>query len=162
MRTLLFLFLAIIPLSLSAQGNEKPRYNTLVITLTDGTVETVPLYTEPRITYRDSLFVVTTALSTKTFPRNKVKGYSFKMEDGTGIDNVSGSNFAQQVEWKLVDRQLRLSRLPKGSTISLYTMNGQHIMTTRRSGRCVLDLSRLVSGVYLFDVNGKTNKIVLL
>ena len=162
MKTLLLFILTIIPLGLSAQGNGPSRYNTLVITLTDGTMETVPLYTEPRITYRDSLFVVTTALSTKSFPRNKVKGYSFRMEDGTGIDNVSGSNSTQQVEWELVERQLRLKRLPRGSAISLYTVNGQHIMTTHRSGQCTLDLTRLASGVYLFDVNGKTNKIVLL
>ncbi|MBP5771657.1 MAG: T9SS type A sorting domain-containing protein [Bacteroidaceae bacterium] len=160
MRHFLLFILAIIPLGLSAQRVEKLHFNTMVITLTDGTIEEVPLFTEPRITYQDSLFVVTTTLSTKTWPRNKVKGYTFRMEDGTGIENASNSN-AQQVEWKLVDRQLRLSKLPRESTISLYTINGQHIMTTHRSGHCAINLNRLASGVYLFEVNGQFNKIVL-
>lgn len=161
MRTIFLILFAIMPLGLSAQDKGQSRSNAMVITLTDGTTETVPLYTEPRITYRDSLFVVTTALGTKTFPRNKVKGYRFMMDDGTGIENASNSD-ARQVEWKLVDRQLRLKRLPDGSTISLYTVGGQHIMSLCRSGHCTINLSRLASGVYLFDVNGTTHKIVLL
>lgn len=160
MRHLLFFILAIIPLGLFAQSDEQPHFNTLVITLTDGTTEEVPLFTEPRITYQDSLFVVTTNLQTKTWPRNKVKGYTFRMEDGTGIENASNGN-AQPFEWKLVDRQLWLSKLPRESTISLYTANGQHIMTTHRSGHCAINLNRLASGVYLFEVNGQFNKIVL-
>ena len=161
MKHLLFLILAIIPLGLSAQSDEQPSFNTLVISLTDGTTEEVPLLTEPRITYKDSLFIVTTALETKTWARNKVKGYAFKMEDATGIKAMSKSN-ARQVEWELTDRKLRLNQLPNGSTISLYSVNGQHIMTTHRSGHCTIDLSRLSSGVYLFEVNDQVHKLVLL
>ena len=161
MKHILLFLIAILPLTLSAQDNERQRYNTLVITLTDGRTETVPLFNEPRITYRDSLFVVTTALGTTTFPRSKVKGYRFALEDGTGIENASNSN-TRQVEWKLVDRQLRLNHLPDGSLISIYSVGGQHIMSFRRSGHCTIDLSRLASGVYLFDVNGMPHKIVLL
>lgn len=161
MRHFFLFFLAIIPFGLSAQTADEPRFNTLVIMLTDGTVEKVPLLTEPRITYQDSLFVVTTALYTKTLPRNKVKGYRFKLEDANGVEIVPASNTRQEMEWKVVDRELRLSRLPNGSIITLYTVNAQQIMTTRRSGRCAINLSRLASGVYLFDVNGKFYKFVL-
>ena len=162
MKHFLFLILAIIPLGLSAQSYEQPSFKTLVITLTDGTTEEVPLLTEPRITYKDGLFVVTTALETKTWPRDNVKGYTFKMEDATGIKNMSKRN-ARQVEWELKDRKLQFSHLPEGSTISLYNVNGQHLMSTRRSGHCTIDLSRLSSGVYLFDVNNdQFHKIVLL
>ena len=160
MRRFLLLFLAIVPLGLSAQSNEQPRFNTLVITLTDGTKEKILLLTEPRITYQDSLFVVTTAMETKTFPRNKVKGYRFTLEDANGVEVVPAGG-ASQVEWKLVDRELHLRRLPAGSIINLYTVGGQHIMSTRRSGHCALNLSRLASGVYLFDINGTFHKIVL-
>ena len=160
MRHFLLFFLAIIPLGLSAQSNEQPHFNTLVITLTDGTKEKVALLTEPRIFYRDSLFVVATALETKSFPRNKVKGYRFTLEDANGVEIVPAAT-AAQVEWKLVNRELHLRRLPNGSIIHLYTVNGQHIMTTRRSGHCALNLSRLASGVYLFDINGTYHKIVL-
>ena len=148
------------PLGLRAQTAEPRSYNTLVITLTDGTVEKVPLLTEPRITYRDSLFVVATALETKTFPRNKVKGYRITKEDANGVEVVPAGG-ASQVEWKLVDRELHLRRLPAGSIINLYTVGGQHIMSPRRSGHCALNLSRLASGVYLFDINGTFHKIVL-
>jgi len=160
MRQFILFLIAICPLGLFAQSEEQPHFNTLVITLTDGTKEKVPLLTEPRITYQDSLFVVKTALETKTFPRNKVKGYMFTMEDANGVESVSSGD-AKQVEWELVNRELRIRRLPKGSTITLFSTNGQHIMTTNRSGNCTINLSRLASGVYLFDVNGKFYKIVL-
>lgn len=160
MRRFLLLFLAIMPLGLSAQSNEQPRFNTLVITLTDGTKEKILLLTEPRITYQDSLFVVTTAMETKTFPRNKVKGYRFTLEDANGVEIVPAAN-AQQVEWQLEGRALHLRRLPKDSIIKLFTVNGQHIMSTRRSGRCSLNLSRFASGIYMLEVNGQFIKIVL-
>lgn len=160
MRPFLLFFLAFLPFGLSAQTDEQPSYNTLVIMLTDGTTEYVPLHYEPRITYRDSLFVVTTVHSTQTFPRNKVKGYTFSTGEINAIENVSGSK-ARQVEWQLVDRELRFRRLPQGSSITLYYVNGQHIMTTHRSGHCTINLGRLTSGVYLFEVNGQFHKIVL-
>ena len=97
---------------------------------------------------------------TKTFPRNAVKGYTFGTQENNGIANVSGPR-AQQVEWKLVDRELRFTRLPNASTITLYTSDGQQVMTLRRSGHCTINLSRLASGVYVFDVNGKFYKIAL-
>jgi hypothetical protein len=161
MRHLLLLILAIFPLALSAQTDEQPRFSTLVITLADGTKEEIPLFTEPRITYQDSLFVVTTALNTKSWPRNQVKGYTFKAEDSTGIETVESNIRAKEVEWSLEDRQLHLSHLPERSVISLYNVKGQHLMTTHRSRQCTIDLSRLLSGVYLFEVNGKFYKIVL-
>ncbi len=159
MRPLLLFLLAFLPFGLFAQSDEQ-HFNSLVITLTDGTTEYVPLQYEPRITYSDSLFIVTTVHSTKTFPRSSVKGYTFGTFESNGIANVSDSR-ARQVEWKLVDRELRFSRLPQASVITLYTAGGQHIMTVRRSGRCSINLSRLASGVYLFDVNGTFYKIVL-
>lgn len=159
MRPLLLFLLAFLPFGLFAQSDEQ-HFNSLVITLTDGTTEYVPLQYEPRITYSDSLFIVTTVHSTKTFPRSSVKGYTFGTFESNGIANVSDSR-ARQVEWKLVDHELRFSRLPQASVITLYTAGGQHIMTVRRSGRCSINLSRLASGVYLFDVNGTFYKIVL-
>ncbi len=159
MRQIFLFLLAILPSCLFAQSDEQ-HFNSLVITLTDGTTEYVPLNTEPRITYQDSLFVVTTSHFTKTFPRKRVKGYTFGTFESNGIANVSGGR-TRQVEWKLVDRELRFSRLPEASVITIYTAGGQHIMTARRSGRCSINLSRLSSGVYLFDVNGTFYKIVL-
>ena len=161
MKHFLFLILAIMPLGLAAQGDEVPRFRNLVITLTDGRTEEVPLLTEPRITYQDSLFVVTTALETKTWPRARVKGYTFSTDEATGIKSMSKRN-ARQVEWELKDRKLLLNHLPEGSSISLYRTDGQRVMSTRRSGHCTIDLSRLLSGVYLFEANDQVHKIVLL
>lgn len=160
MRHILLFFLAIIPFGLSAQTDDEPRFNTMVITLTDGTVEKVPLLTEPRITYQDSLFVITTALNTKTLPRNKVKFYRFTNEDANGVEIVPKTPL--QVKWEVVDRQLRLSRVPSGGTTRLYTINGQQIMSTHRSGHFIINLTGLASGVYMLDVNGLFHKIVLL
>lgn len=159
MRRILLSLLTILPLGLAAQTDEQ-HFNALVISLTDGTTEYVSLHSEPCITYQDSLFVVTTTHGTKTFPRNAVKGYTFGTQENNGIANVSGPR-AQQVEWKLVDRELRFTRLPNASTITLYTSDGQQVMTLRRSGHCTINLSRLASGVYVFDVNGKFYKIAL-
>ena len=158
----LLLLLALMPIGLKAQRiiDAESHFTTLEVTLTDGKTIDVPMLAEPRITYTDSLFILTTAFKTRSWPRNKVRGYKFKGDGFGGLDDVAGPN-ARQPQWQLVNRELRISNLPKESTISLYTPGGMRIMTTRRTGRCTINLARLASGVYLFEINGRFHKIVL-
>ncbi|MCR5679250.1 MAG: hypothetical protein K6G08_03430 [Prevotella sp.] len=164
MRRILLLILAIFPLALSAQTaqtDEQPHFSALVISLADGTKEEILLFTEPRITQDDSLFVVTTSLGIKSWPRSHVKSYTFRAANSTGIENVSTDKHARKIEWELLDRKLVLRHLPENSAISLYNAKGMHLLSTRCSRQCAIDLSRYASGVYVFEVNGTFYKIVL-
>lgn len=89
-----------------------------------------------------------------------VKVIRFIKDETNGIDGVSSENNDVKVVVS-VDSKIKLSGLTGNVNVNVYSANGMKVMSVNADeSDCEIDVSNLVSGVYMLKVNNTTIKFL--
>lgn len=128
----------------------------LIIHLSDGTVQSIKLYTRPQVTFEGDRVVFTSPVATFSYDAQQVLRFTYS-GNATSIRNPkSEASFRKEGEQVIFDASV------KASDVQLFTEDGKQLATSLSiaNGRSSLSLKTLPAGVYLLKVNGRTSKIM--
>lgn len=145
-----FLLVCLLSSGLKAEASE----TTLVLELSNGTIDTYALSDRPVITFdRNELKIESNEIFT-TYNIKDVNRYYFDL-NSSAIDNIvfdDNSHFYFYIEGENI--------CVKGATrASVYSMNGNMLAEGKGDGEISISLSSFPSGFYIINVNNKTIKI---
>ena len=131
---------------------------TLNIHLSDGTVQSIQLYTHPQVTFEGDKVVFTSPVATFTYDAQQVLRFTYS--GGSLPDKVSSPESKEL--YRQTDEQLIFDAKVKASDIQLFSEDGKRMpVSLQRSGNhATLSLTTLPAGVYMLTVNGRTSKVV--
>ena len=122
---------------------------------TDGQVMSINLTDEPKTTYVDGNFVITTTRTTITYPLEEVKKYTYMSTNGITQPEGLAARFSQDGE------SITFTGLERDTEISVYSASGQIVRKVKADGqdKTTVSVSDLPTGVYVVKVNAITYKI---
>jgi short-subunit dehydrogenase involved in D-alanine esterification of teichoic acids len=146
-RCLLLCLLALITCLARAANGEM-----LTINVSSGPV-TIALAEHPVITFSENTLHITTAATTIDIAVSDISSINFL--DPTGIKPVIIPDF------KAENGELRFSKLPAGSNIEVFAINGMKLLTTvaDRDGQATVSLDHLPKGAVIVKTAIQTIKI---
>lgn len=121
-------------------------------------VVSIALGAKPNVTFDDNLVTVTNDIGDQLF-FNLPDLWKFTYDYPTSINDIA----ANEVTAVQCDgNSIVFNNLKAGANIAVYAANGTLVMNKRvaTDGEYVFSLSNLSQGVYLFNVNGVTFKIM--
>ena len=152
MKKILVLLVSVL-LSIALYAQEK---NTLVISLTNGSLHTFRLSEKPIITLPDGYVVVNGSAET-TYLQSEVEKFYF-VDIPDGIDSVNEDN----VTFNYRDGEnVQISGLKENTSISVATLDGKILFTQKcdKSGKATISLGSHSQGVYIISFGGRSIKI---
>ena len=123
---------------------------------TDGQVLTIKLDEQPVTKYVDGNLVITTTLTSITYPLEQVRKYTYTSQtDGFVSPKTIGVTFSADGE------ALTFNNLKPQTDIAVYNATGQLLLkqASSESGSATISCSHMPVGVYVVKVNGATYKI---
>ena len=131
---------------------------TLNIHLSDGTVQSIQLYTRPLVTFEGDKVVFTSSVATFTYDAQQVLRFTYS--GGTLPDKVTSPETKDL--YRQTDEQLIFDAKVKASDIQLFSEDGKcmPVNVQTSNGRPAFSLKNLPAGVYMLSVNGRTSKVV--
>ena len=149
MKTILF-FLLTLCLGFPVIGEAQ----VLVLHHTNGKTTDIELSTQPQITFHNDKVLITSGVLNMEFPEEDVLTFTFR-GGSLGINNPKVN-----VDYSKEDGQIVFHGIKPSENIAVYNMKGIRIPVKiqRSCDSATLLLSSIPSGVYLFNVNGKTSK----
>ena len=157
MKKLLIIFMIFL-LSASVYAQEK---KVLGIYMTDGTMVCFLLNEKPVLTFVDDAVKVVSTSEEALIKRSLVDHFEFLAEVPTDINDVKeNSGVGENVE--LDGDAIRVSGLPQGCKVQVYSVNGQAQITAvaGEDGNVTLHLGSLSKGIYLVNYNKTTIKFI--
>ena len=145
-------------LSASVYAQEK---KVLGIYMTDGTMVCFLLNEKPVLTFVDDAVKVVSTSEEALIKRSLVDHFEFLAEVPTDINDVKeNSGVGENVE--LDGDAIRVSGLPQGCKVQVYSVNGQAQITAvaGEDGNVTLQLGSLSKGIYLVNYNKTTIKFI--
>ena len=131
---------------------------TLNIHLSDGTVQSIQLYTRPQVTFEGDRVVFTSPVATFSYDAQQVLRFTYS--GGSLPDKVTSPETKEL--YRQTDEQFIFDAKVKASDIQLFSEDGKRMpVNLKRSGNhATLSLTSLPAGVYMLSVNGRTSKVV--
>ena len=129
----------------------EPAIGSLIVHWT-----TVPLDEQPVTKYVDGNLVITTTLTSITYPLEQVRKYTYTSQtDGFVSLKTIGVTFSADGE------ALTFNNLKPQTDIAVYNATGQLLLkqASSESGSATISCSHMPVGVYVVKVNGATYKI---
>jgi len=129
----------------------------LVIWQKDGSKVSFNLDEQPKTTFTADNLVITTATSTLNYPLAKIQRYTY---EGAALSvrdlKTEGIVISHEGD------DIIVKGLATGQTVAVYRMDGTQLLTKRSddSGRLILSLGNLPTGVYMIKVNEITYKFL--
>jgi hypothetical protein len=157
MKKLLIIFMIFL-LSASVYAQEK---KVLGIYMTDGTMVCFLLNEKPVLTFVDDAVKVVSTSEEALIKRSLVDHFEFLAEVPTDINDVKeNSGVGENLE--LDGDAIRVSGLPQGCKVQVYSVNGQAQITAvaGEDGNVTLQLGSLSKGIYLVNYNETTIKFI--
>lgn len=153
MKKILVLFIGILA-SISIYAQDK---NTLVVKLTDGSINTYVLSNKPIITMQANNVVISGVAST-TYARSEVEKFYFIYDDASGVESIGKENMAFIYE---DGNNIYITGLEERTTVSVVSIDGK-IFSTQKvdgTGRVAISLGNHPKGIYIISFGGKSIKI---
>lgn len=132
------------------------EYNNVVVTLSDGTSQTISLSEKPIVTIANGKLVIKTDMSTTEFDRANVARFNFDAEVD-GVDEILSDDNGVTKDGD----NLYFSNLPENSLIKIYSADGSLVKNMTASGAYKISLAEFSVGVYIVSVNGVSTKIAV-
>ena len=130
----------------------------LNIHLSDGTIQSIQLYTRPQVTFEGDRVVFTSPVATFSYDAQQVLRFTYS---GGTLPNRVTTPEAQEL-YRQTEESLFFDAKVKASDIQLFAEDGKrmsvNVQTT--NGRACLSIKNLPAGIYLLKVNGRTSKIL--
>lgn len=130
----------------------------LVVWAKDGSHVAYALMEEPKVTFTETDFVITTNSVEVSYSLENMTRFTYETNENAAVKNIK----TDKVFFKLDGESLLFPSLSANSTVQLYTLNGTLIFkkTVQTAGVYSFPLAYLNAGVYMVTVNGITYKIV--
>ncbi len=127
----------------------------LVIWQKNGTKVSFDLDEQPKTTFTTEDLVITTATATISYPLGKIQRYTYE----SGEVNVRDVKSKGICIWHDGDNII-IKGLPKGKSVTVYSIDGKQLLTKPSAGseRLTLSLSDLPAGAYVVKADEITYK----
>ena len=131
---------------------------TLNIHLSDGTTQSIMLYTRPQVTFEGDRVVFTSPVATFSYDAQQVLRFTFS--GSTKPDRVTAPDAYDL--YRQTEEQLIFDAKVKASEIQLFREDGMRMSIDVKTsdGRPTLTIKNLPAGIYLLKVNDRTSKIL--
>ena len=131
---------------------------TLNVHLSDGTTQSILLYTRPQVTFEGDRVVFTSPVATFSYDAQLVVRFTYS--GSKKPDRVTAPEAYEP--YRQTEEQLIFDAKVKASDIQLFREDGMRmsIDVKNSDGRPSLSIKTLPSGVYLLKVNDRTSKIL--
>ena len=131
----------------------------LVVWLDSGGRISYPLTERPKVTHSGAVLTVSTTGTTVEYTKPEV--HKFTLSD-TDLGGVESSVADSAGELSRFGDTVELSGFAAGTSVSIYSVSGQRVISGRtlEDGTLTLDLSHLGSGIYLVTTGSITHKII--
>lgn len=142
------------PLFITIMANEPV---TLNIHLSDGTVQSIQLFTRPLVTFEGDKVVFTSPVATFSYDAQQVLRFTYSGASSDKVTSPKANDLYRQDDEKLI-----FGARVKTSDIQLFTEDGKRLPISLQSSdnHAILSLSSLPTGVYILCVNGQKSKVV--
>lgn len=153
-RSFFFVLLAAVAVGVQA---ESVTTRTLVITLTDATVATYDLATQPVITFNETDLILNSTEVSTSYDRTRISEFHFEEHTTDGIHSLRPNT---SMAFSYVDGQTVQVSGTAASQVELYSLDGQRLMNAKpKDGVATLSLSSLPSGTYVVRTGTQSIKI---
>lgn len=137
-------------------------YKSIIVNQSDGSEMKVTIEDDMKTTVAEGNLVITCTKGDIVLPVIDIKNWTFSTSAGsddvwTGIESptASGTNCI------LNSDRIILSNLPEGSTVSLCSIDGRIVKSSRAEGDYEFSISELPKGIYVLTYNKNTLKIAV-
>lgn len=127
---------------------------SLVLWHSDGSTTVIELFNQPLVQFAGDKVLITSPVINLEYDKNDVIRFTYKDVE----DRISTPEARTNIEQK--DGQIIFHNVTSADKIAIYKADGVRIpvQLSFQRGNAVLPLSEIPSGVYLFNVNGRTSK----
>lgn len=147
-------FLLLILLATASLVARSAAYNLMTLHQADGTTTDIALSEDLNLSFTDTHLVVKGDNVEVQIERSNLLRISHS--DTSGVDEVG-----QDVAFAFDGNSLFFNGLPAGSTVNVFSVAGQLVMTTPADGEAVISCDDLTPGAYIVNVNNLSYKILV-
>ena len=130
-------------------------YNTVVVSLRDGTEVTIKMSKQLTLQFDDTNLNAKSETIDINIPKDKITNFTHTyMQDTNGIDTPEVNDVIS-----FENNGVRIDNLPANSIITLYTLTGQLVREVLAEGECFLAFQDFKKGIYILKINSISYKI---
>lgn len=119
-----------------------------------------PLSENPKVTHSDANLIVSTTTTTIEYAKTEVSKFTLKIneQETTSINNIKTPDSSIKQNGNLIF----MSGFSTGSTVRVFTINGQAVLTDHicNDGTLTLNLSPFTGGIYIISTESITYKFI--
>ena len=118
-----------------------------------------PLTERPKVIHSGESLTVTTTATTVEYPKSEVSKFTLSDTELGGVESISADRAGELFR---KGNTVELSGFAVGTTVSVFTVSGQRIISecVSADGTLSLDLSPIKSGIYIISTGSITHKII--
>ena len=148
-KTLFLTCLLVFVSSMTVSGTQ-----SLVVWHSDGSTTVIELYNQPLVQFAGDKVLITSPVINLEYDKSDVIRFTYKDMDTNISTPEAGTNIEQK------NGQIIFHNVSPTDNVAVYNTNGVRVPVrfSLQGGNAVLSLSQIPSGVYLFNINGRTSK----